>query len=234
LLSSLASGLYGREDVQSVQNVMITTRPVPPGGSPRDAATVKKNVDFATFAKAVDDSRKPGGDKSPIMRIARPQKPPEFSTDARGFLVALIHDLQIEVPAPEGEARGGLVGAPAKIYRVKIPLCEVSLSYKVDSTASGSSRIQAKAEEFNPGSNVDVVAIGDDESKGTSLSRFSAGIVMGAMGARLRTQSIDLPLDQLELPGVSLRSISPLDPSGWVRVALTRTADNPPMVAGTR
>ena len=57
-------------------------------------------------------------------------------------------------------------------------------------------------------------AIADDENKGMSLSRFSAGIVMGAMGARLRTQSFELPLDQLKLPGVSIRSISPRV-TGW-------------------
>jgi hypothetical protein len=204
LLSSLVSGLYGRDEVQSVQNLMLTIRPVPPGTPPREGIKVTKNVDFATFAKAVDESRKPGADKekSAVLRITRPKKPPEFTTDARGFLVALIHDLQIDVPAPEGEAKGGIVGAPAKIYRIKIPLAEVSLSYKLDSPATGPPRIHAKAEEFNPGSNAEVLAIADDENKGMSLSRFSAGIVMGAMGGRLRTQSFEFALDQLNLPGV--------------------------------
>ena len=234
LLTSLVSGLYGRDDVRSVQNLMITIRPVPPGTSPGEGITVTKNTDFATFAKAVDASRKPGGEKQTVMRITRPQTPPEFSTDNRGFLVALIHDVQIDVPAPEGEARGGLVGAAAKIYRVKIPLAEISLSYKLESSPTGSPRIQAKVEEFNPGANAEVLAIADDENKGVSLSRFSAGVVMGAMGGRLRTQSLELTLDQLKLPGVAVRSISPLDPSGWVRVALSRTSDSAPMVAGAR
>ena len=126
------------------------------------------------------------------------------------------------------------MGAAAKIYRVKIPLAEISLSYKLESSPTGSPRIQAKVEEFNPGANAEVLAIADDENKGVSLSRFSAGVVMGAMGGRLRTQSLELTLDQLKLPGVAVRSISPLDPSGWVRVALSRTSDSAPMVAGAR
>ena len=230
LLSSLVSGLYRRPDVQSVQNLMLTIRPVPPGGSPRDGVTVTKNVDFASFIKALDESRK---ERTTVLRLTRPEKPPEFGTDARGFLVALVHELQIDLPAPEGEAKGGLVGAPAKVYRVKAPLAEFALSYKIDTSATGIPKVTAKVEEFNPGTNADVLAIVDDENKGTSLSRFSAGIVMGTMGGRLRSQTIDVPLNQLKLPGIAVRSVSPLDPSGWVRVGLTRDALAPGVVAGT-
>ena len=108
LLTSLAAGAYQREQVQSVQNLMIAIRDVPPGTPPREAVTVTKNVDFATFAKAVEDSRKPmpGTPKAAVLRITRPQRVPEFSADARGFLVAMIHDLQIEVPAPGRGSQG--------------------------------------------------------------------------------------------------------------------------------
>jgi hypothetical protein len=40
-------------------------------------------------------------------------------------------------------------------------------------------------------------------------------------------QAIDLALDNLKLPGITIRSISPLDPSGWVRVAVARTGNEP-------
>ncbi|MFI5454559.1 MAG: hypothetical protein ACHRXM_03825 [Isosphaerales bacterium] len=229
LLSSLAAGGYRRDEVQSVQNLMIVIREVPPGTPPRDAVKLTKNVDFATFAKAVEAARKPkpGSPKETVLRITRPRQVPEFSADARGYLVAMIHNLQLEVPAPEQEARGGLVGSAAKIYRIKVPLAEFALSYKVDSPTPDALKLHAKVEDFNPGPNVEVLAITDDETKGVSLSRFSAGIVIAAMGGKIRSQPIDVALDQIELPGFSIRSISPLDPSGWLRVGLVRNANSP-------
>ena len=59
LLGSLASGIYERDMVRSVQNLMLVVKEVPPGTPPGEAVKVTKNVDFATFAKAVDASRKP-------------------------------------------------------------------------------------------------------------------------------------------------------------------------------
>ncbi len=40
-------------------------------------------------------------------------------------------------------------------------------------------------------------------------------------------QPIDLALENLKLPGFNIRSISPLDPSGWVRVGLDRDGNAP-------
>jgi hypothetical protein len=223
LLGSLVSGVFEREMVRSVENVMLVIQEAAPGVPPADAVKITKNVDFATFVKAVDASRKPtpGTPRTTVLRITRPPEPPEFATDARGFLVALVHKLQIEVPAPEQEAKGGIVGAAAKIYRIKVPLLEVALSYQVDSSKPDAIRIHGKVEDFSPGTNAEVLAINDDENKGQALSRFSAAIVLGAVGGKLRSQAIDVGLNQLKLPpGVSIRSISPLDPSGWVRVSL--------------
>ena len=58
-----------------------------------------KNVDFATYSKAVDDGRKPGVARVTVLRIDAPLFTSGILGDARGFLVALIHDLQVEVPA---------------------------------------------------------------------------------------------------------------------------------------
>jgi hypothetical protein len=227
LLSSAAAGVYQRDEVKSVDNLMLSVADLPPGTAPRDAVKLTKNVDFATYAKAVDEGRKPGSPRVTVLRITRPPSAPELTVDARGFLVALIHDLQIEVPAPESEARGGVVGAAAKIYRIKIPQAEVALSYQVDSASDKATQLHAKVQDFSPGTNAEVLAIADDEAKAVPLSRFSAAVVLGAIGGRLRTLPIDVRLDQLKLPGFSLRSISPLDPSGWVRVGLLRNPDAP-------
>jgi hypothetical protein len=233
LLSSVASGVFQRDEVKAVDNLMLSIADVPPGSAPRDAVKVTKNVDFATYSKAVDAGRKPGSPRVTVLRIIRPPSAPELTADARGYLVALIHDLQIEVPAPEGEARGGVVGAAAKIYRIKIPQAEVALSYQVESASDKATRLHAKVQDFSPGTNAEVLAIDNDETKAVALSRFSAAVVLGAIGGRLRTLPIDVALDQLKLPGFSIRSISPLDPSGWVRVGLLRNADAPLQITQT-
>jgi hypothetical protein len=227
LLTSLASGAFQRDPIKSVQNLIIVTKDVPAGTPPRDAVRLTENTDLPAYLRAVDEARKAKNPKVTALRITRPQQPPEFSVDARGFLVALIHDFQLDVPAPEGEANGGLVGAPARIYRIKIPLAEVALSYKVD-TPPKALHIHAKVEEFSPGIDAQVLAINGDESKATPLSRFSAAIVLTALGARIRSQPIEFTLDQSTLPGFSVRSISPLDPSGWLRLTLDRNPNSPP------
>ena len=167
---------------------MLVIKEVPPGTPPGDGIQITKNVDFATYAKTLAESRKakPGDPKTTVLRIMRPHDPPEFSTDARGFLVALIHDLQLDVPAPENQAKGGFVGAPAKVYRIKVPLAEFALSYKVDAAKPDALRVQAKVEEFNPGTDSQVLAIADDETKGVALSKFSTAFVLGALGGQLR------------------------------------------------
>jgi hypothetical protein len=219
LLTTGAAGALQRDEVKSVQNLMVSIRDVPPGTAPRDAVTVTKNVDFPTYIKAVDEGRKPAS-KRTVLRITRPDQPPEFSVDAKGRLVALVHNFQMDVPAPESEARGGMVGAAAKIYRIKIPQLELSLSYTVDSAPPAPMQLHAKVEDFNPGTTAEVSAITDDETKAVPLSRFAGAVILTAMGGRLRSQPINASLDQIKVPGFSIRSISPLDPSGWVRVAL--------------
>jgi hypothetical protein len=226
LLTSAIAGLYERDAVRSVQNLMISIKDLPPGTPPAEAVKMSKNVDFPTYIKAVDDSRKPGS-KASVLRVTRPPHPPEFSVDAKGNLVAIVHELQIEVPAPESEARGGVVGAAAKIYRIKIPQAEIAFSYKVETAPGNPPQLHAKVEDFAPGITSEVLAITDDETKAMVLSRFSGSIVLGGMGMRLRSQPINVSLAQLHLPGFSIRSVSPLDPSGWLRVGLEPNPNGP-------
>jgi hypothetical protein len=235
LLGSLTAGIYERDIVRSVENLMVVIKEVPPGTPPREGIEITKNVDFATFAKRLAESRKPkpGTPKTTVLRVTRPKQPPEFSTDARGYLVALIRDLQLEVPAPENQERGGFVGAPAKIYRIKVPLAEISLSYKIDASKPGSLRVQAKVEDLNPGTDSQVQAIADDETKGVALSRFSTAFVIGAVGGQIRQHAIDNTIDDVKVPGFLIRSISPLDPSGWVQVRLDRDPNAPPLAPPT-
>jgi hypothetical protein len=221
LLTSAAAGIYRREEISSVHDVMITIKDGAPGTPPADAVKVRKNVDFPTYLKAVDESRKPES-RANVLHVTRPPDSPEFSVDAKGNLVAIVHDLQLEVPAPETEARGGVVGAAAKVYRIKMPQAEFAFSYTVETAPGNPPQVHAKVADFTPSPKSEVLAISDDESKAVALSRFPASIILATIGGRLRSQPINVSLAQINLPGVSIRSISPLDPSGWVRVSLDR------------
>ena len=218
LLTSGASGFWRQFSVQYVKNLVIVTKAVPPGTPPKDAVTVSTNVDFPTYLKMVEETKKANDPRVSAIRILRPEQPPEFSSDARGFLVALIHGFQIDVPAPDQNAGGGMLGVPAKVLRIKLPQAEVAVSHQLDTTSPEGLRVRGKIEEFNPGPNFEAIAINDDENQGKPLTRFTAAFVMGALGTKIRSQNIDVALNQLNLPGFAIQSISPLDPSGWMRV----------------
>ena len=66
---------YERDEVRSVENLMLVIKEVPPGTPPHDGIQVTKNVDFATYAKKLAESRKPkpGYPKTTVLRIMRPQ-----------------------------------------------------------------------------------------------------------------------------------------------------------------
>jgi hypothetical protein len=227
LLTSAAGGIWRQDKFRSVQNVLIQTKAVPPGTPPTDAVEVRENVSFADYSKAVDAARTAHGSRVQALRITRPQQPPEFTTDARGYLVALVRDFQLDAPALDQQSGGAMLGAPANVLRFKAPLVEVVLSYQLDQSTRGSLQLRGKIQEFNPGTRGEVLAINDDENQAKPLTRFRSAIVMTALGARMRSQNIDINLDQLELPGFAIRSVSPLSPSGWARINLVRTGGTP-------
>jgi len=233
MLTNLAAGVLQYGDWRTVDNLMIIVKPVPPGAPPREALETTRNVDFTTYAQTVEDIRTGRRPKGTALRIIRPARLPQFSTDQRGFLVATIHDLQIDVPAPSLEARG-VIGPPAKIYRIKMPNVELAASYQFDLPSPGSLRLRLKVEDFTPGTGAEVLAIDTDETKAPSLSRFSTGIVIGALGARLRTRPFELFPDQSPLRGFTVHSVSPLDPSGWARVNLLSTPNDDTATAEQR
>ena len=227
-LTSAVDGLFHRPDVQAVDNVMILTKDVPPGTPPSQAVTVRTNVDFPTYLKVAEEAAKAKNPKVTAIRIKRPPHPPEFAADARGFLVAIVRDLEIDAPAPDPKSQAGsVIGVPAKVLRLKIPQLETAISYQVETPAPFSHRVKGKIEEFNPSPTSQVLAINDDESKAQALTRFSGALVLSALATRIRSQPINTSLDNLNLPGFAIQSISPLDPSGWVRVNLVRTVRGP-------
>ena len=229
VLNSVADGLFQRGQVQSVDNLMILTKDVPPGSPPQQAATIAKNVDFPAYSKAVDEALKAKNPKVTAIRVKRPPRLPSSPSMPAASSWPVL-DVELELPAPDKSTQAGsMIGVPARILRVKIPQLEVAFSYQNEEPTPGSHRIKAKVEDFTPSTNSQVLAINDDESKATPLTRFSGALVISAIGARLRNQPIVANLDNLNLRGFAIQSISPLDPSGWVRVTLTRAQTAAPV-----
>lgn len=226
ILNSAADGLFHNAVVQTTDNLLVVTKDAPPGAPPKDAATIRRNVDFAAYSLAVDDVKKAGNPKVTALWFKRPPHPPEFAVDAQGRLVATLNDLELFVPAPDPKVQAGaVIGVPARILQIKIPHLEVSLSYTVDSSDPGSPRVKASIAEFAPSPASTVMAIENDPAKAKPLTRFSGAIVISALAARLRGLPISADLDKLKLRGYAVRSVSQLDPSGWVRVTLARTGE---------
>ena len=115
-------------------------------------------------------------------------------------------------PLQRVKPKGECVGAAAKIYRIKIPQAEIALSYKVETAPGNPPQLHAKVEDFNPGTNSEVLAITDDETKAVPLSRFSASLVLGGIGGRLRSSANQYlaraapPAGLLDPLGLSARS----------------------------
>jgi hypothetical protein len=230
VLNSVADELFQRGEVQSVSNLMIVTRDAPPGSPPQQAATITRDVGFPAYASAVDEAVKAKNPQVTAIRLKRPTQAPEFAADAHGFLVVFLRDIDLEVPAPDKSTRvGSVIGVPAKILRIKIPKLELAFSYQVEQPAPGSHQVRAKIEDYSPSPNSQVLALNDDESKASPLTRFSGALVISALGARLRTVPILAKLDHLNLRGFTIQSVSPLDPSGWLRLTLARAPTEVPI-----
>ena len=151
VLNSVADGLFQRDEVQSVENLVVVTKDVPPGSPPQQAAVIAKNVGFPAYAREVAEAVKANNPKVTAIRVKRPGQAPEFAVDSRGYLVATVRDVDLEVPAPDPKSRGGsVIGVPAKILHIQMPRLEVALSYQVEEPTPGSHRIRAKIEDFTP------------------------------------------------------------------------------------
>jgi hypothetical protein len=229
ILTNFTRGALKNEKVTQVDNLLIVTENVPPSAPPSQAFKVTRNADYPTFLRAVEAAAVANDPKVTAVRVIRPRTAPEFGTDARGYLVASVHDLQIEVPVPPRLARGGLGGLPpARVYRIVAPAAEFTIEFKVEAkTEREPLRLSGRIDDFDPGPGAKVFSLNEDENQATSLTTFSAAPILTALRLRVRGQPIDVPLSDLQLRGFAIRSVSPLDPSGWIRVNLERTSDSP-------
>jgi hypothetical protein len=127
-------------------------------------------------------------------------------------------------------------GPAAKVYRLESPLAEFVLSVGFEpGSESTSGRFTVRVEGFDPGPGARFLALADDEAQATPLSPFTSTLLLGVFRARVQGLSPHLDLDQIAVPGVVLKSVSPLDASGWIRVAAFRgTAGCPLAVSRAR
>lgn len=233
ILSSLSRGFLQSERARGVNHLMIVTKKPVPNAPPADAVAVTRNPDFATYLKAVNEAQAAADPQVMAIRVKKPSQPPDFAADARGYLVALVNDFQIEVPVPPEMRRGGLFGPPAQVYRIASPQAEFVISFQVTAaTQTEPVRLAGRIEGFEPGPGAKVLSINDDENKATTLTPLATVAVMTGVRSKLQGRPIDVPLSNLKLQGFAIREVTPLEPSGWIRVNLVRTSASP--AAGIR
>jgi hypothetical protein len=223
ILTSFVQSYMHKEPVQEVQTLLVETQKVEPGTPPGKAVKVTRNQDYSAFLQAIDRAKAANDPKVVALRVKRPTVAPDFGTSAEGDLVALVNDFQLEVPAPSQQGIGAKMGPPARVYRIVSPQAEFALSFVVESKAKGEPlRLVGKIKEFDAGPNANVYAVGDDETQATPLNALARTVVLGFFRAKMQGQPVDVAIDTLNLRGYAIKSVSPLDPSGWIRVNLAR------------
>ncbi len=218
IMSNVVAGLLAGDQARDVENVMVVTKATDPNAPPKEGVTVGKNVAYPEFLKQIEEARAANNPKVTALRIKKPSVPPEFAADQRGFLVVLVRDFQMEVPAPAG----GLLGGNAKVLRFLVPNAEFVLSFSVPAREPGKPlEFDAKVEDLVWGPGSKVQTIGDDENAPTTMGPFQANIALAGFRTKLQQVPIKAPLANVKLQGFDIGQVSPLDPSGWMRVVLT-------------
>lgn len=221
VLTNLARGYYQTSAVQDVSNVMLATRPAPAGDPEKTAAfETQRNVDDAAYLAAVTAAQEAGGAGHAALRLHRPSAPPRFAADDQGNLVAVIDDLRLDISAPPEAARGGLAGPPARYYRLEAPHAEFAVSFALEPSADGPPRLTGRVVSFDPGPGTTIAAVLDDPAQPARLNAITSAVIVGVLRSRVQGRPLDVPLNRADLPGYQLRNVSPLDPSGWLRVVL--------------
>lgn len=230
-LASVANNVLGgflqSPEAADVQNLMIEVRKPAPGTPPKDAAKVEKNVDFPAYLKRVDQVNAENDPGAQVIRIRKPGRAPEIGVDARGFLVVVAHDLQLDLPVPPQMANSPLAGAKAKVYRLDAKTAEFVFEIKPVTQPDGSIRLTGNLKEFNTAPGSRVLAINDDEARAVPLDPFRSVLIFQGFAGAIRSKPLDVPLENIKLRGYVISSISDLDPSGWMRVVLTPTGERP-------
>jgi hypothetical protein len=225
--TNVAGGFLQSPEAAGVENLMFEVRKPAPGTKPADAVKISKNVDFPAYLKRVEALTAENDPGAQVIRIRKPARAPEFAVDARGFLVVIAHDLQIDLPVPAQLANSPLGGAKAKVYRLDAKTAEFVFEIKPVTQPDGSIRLTGNLKEFNTAPGSRVLAINDDEARALPIDPFRSVLIFQGFANAIRAKPLDVPLQNLKMPGYVITSISDLDPSGWMRIVLTPTGERP-------
>ncbi|MFO0960681.1 MAG: hypothetical protein U0800_25135 [Isosphaeraceae bacterium] len=226
LIGNAAEGYLTSPSAKDIHNVMLVGRkgeaaPLP--DAPKFDIT--QNADYATFYRAVEEGRANPESKGMPIRVKRPAKPPEFVADSEGRIVAVIRDLRVEVGVPKPTGLTGLIGGnSARVYRITAPKAELTISFQIQPAAAGQPiRILGKIETLDIGTDATVESVGEREDEAQAVGTLLRAGALAVLTSRVNNQSIDVPLNNVQIPqGFALRSVSPLDPTGWIRLVLSR------------
>lgn len=227
LANNLAGGYLQSPAAAGVENLVFEVRKPAPGTKPADAVKVHTNVDFPAYIKMVDAAAAENNPDVQVIRIRRPARPPEFAVDARGYLVVIAHDLQIDLPVPAQLANSPFAGAKAKVYRLDAKTAEFVFEIKPVTQPDGSIRLTGGLKELNTAPNSRVLAINDDEARALPIDPFRSVLIFQGFANAIRSKPLDVPLENVRMRGYVITSISDLDPSGWMRIVLTPTGERP-------
>ena len=222
LLANLARGGLEAPDLKPIENLMVISRPPAPGSNGKRNVQTVRNADYAQFLAAAQEVQSGEGSRGMVLRVRRPSQPPEFGVDSQGRLVAMVRDLVVDVPPPGQRA---LVGGPGvKAYRLVAKQAEFALSLRFQPAAGANqAHVLGKIESFDPGPGAQLFDLGEDETKAQPMNPLTTAVALGVVRALAQGQDIDVPLDPTKVPDIRIRSIAPIDTSGWTRVVMQTT-----------
>ena len=131
MLTNLATGLLQIGDWRTVENVMIIVKPVPPGAPPREALEIHPQRSLPHLCKdgGGHSHESQGQGHCPQNHSTEPAA--RFRHRFPGFFGRVPSRLPTRCARAILGARG-VIGPPAKIYRIKMPNVELAASYQVD------------------------------------------------------------------------------------------------------
>ncbi len=218
VLANFTDGAFKNPEIQGITSLQIEA----PAGTaaPGTAPKISRNVEFPAYLEAVQQGQQ-AGNASQLVRILKPSRAPDYSVASNGDLLVSIPDFQLDVPAPS-QLKGGAVGGPAaSVYRIAAPSVQLGLSVFLDrSNPAVPPALKAKVTSFNLDPKFSVKAIDKDEASAQPLNPIVSRVVSAGLSSKIVGQTFDLPVAALNRPDVALVDVSPLDPSGWLRLIL--------------
>jgi hypothetical protein len=222
ILTNLARGYLTSGDASTTENVVVEAGPTTDAQKPGPAVKVTRNADFAQFREIAERTKAANDPQQQVVRIKKPAQPPVFGADGQGNLVAVVRDLQIDVPVPPNAPNLGGAQKP-NFYRIISPRTEIAINATVSTPAEGQPlKLNGKIVSFDPGPSAKVLAIVDNEGDAQPLGTIQNTLVLGVLRSRIQSQVLDIPLDGLPLNGFAVNEVSALDPTGWIRIVLSK------------